>query len=314
MRCAQGCAATISEADIASRDRVIVFGGFGQVGEALVAAAADAGHDPEGVVQLGRGDVDITDATRVEELLQDERARAAVNCAVFQPVDRCETETDQAFRVNSMAAGALAHACKRASTRLVHLSTDYVFGGPRRVPYRESDLPAPQSVYAASKLAGEHLVLAASQMHTVVRTSAVYGNARQGHGTPPFIERMLERARQEAETRVVNDQVVSPTYALDLASAIWGLLGCGACGLFHVANQGQATWFEVAEIAFEAVGARRHLGPTTAVEFGAPAKRPDYSALDNAALRQLGLHDLPHWREAMGRYFAANHPDLTPPL
>ncbi len=291
-----------------------MFGGFGQVGEALAATAADAGHDPGTVVQLGRGDADITDAARVEELLQDQRARAAVNCAVFQPVDLCETEPAQAFRVNATAAGTLALACKRAATRLVHLSTDYVFGGVRRVPFRESDLPAPQSVYAASKLAGEHLVLAASEMHMVVRTSAVYGRARQGHGTPPFIERMLERARQGAETRVVNDQVVSPTYAIDLAAAIWELLGCGACGLFHVANTGQATWFEIAEIVFNAVGARRHLGPTTAAEFGAPAKRSDYTALDNAALRELGLHDLPHWRDAMSRYFAANHPDLTPSL
>ena len=300
--------------DIASPDRVLVFGGYGQVGEALATTAEVAGRDPAHIVQLGRGDADITDEKRVEDLLQEHRAGAAINCAVFQPVDLCETEPAQAFRVNAVAAGMLARSCKRAATRLVHLSTDYVFGGPRRVPFRETDLPAPQNVYAASKLAGEHLVLAASEMHTVVRTSAVYGRARSGHGTPPFIERMLERARQGAETRVVNDQVVSPTYALDLASAIWGLLDCGACGLFHVANKGQATWFEIAEIAFEAVGARRWLGPTTATEFGAPAKRSDYTALDNAALRDLGLPDLPHWRHAMGRYFAANHPDLKSSL
>lgn len=265
-------------------------------------------------MQLARGDADVTDEIRVEELLEEHGARAVINCAVFQPVDLCETEPAEAFRVNTVAAGMLARACKRASTRLVHLSTDYVFGGPRRVPFREIDLPAPQNIYAVSKLAGEHLVLAASEMHMVIRTSAVYGKARPGHGTPPFIERMLERARQAADTRVVNDQVVSPTYAIDLAVAIWGLLGCGACGLFHVANKGQATWFEVAEIAFQAVGARRCLGPTTAAEFGAPAKRSDYTALDNAALRDLGLPDLPHWRDAMGRYFAAYHPDLKPSL
>lgn len=265
-------------------------------------------------MQLGRGDADVTDELRVEGLLQEHHPRAVINCAVFQPVDLCETEPAEAFRVNAVAAGMLARVCRRAATRLVHLSTDYVFGGPRRVPFRETDLPAPQNIYAASKLAGEHLVLAASEMHTVVRTSAVYGKARPGHGSAPFIERMLERARQASETRVVSDQVVSPTYTIDLAAAIWGLLDCGACGLFHVANKGQASWFEIAEIAFQAAGARRSLRPTTAAEFGAPAKRSDYTALDNAALRDLGLSDLPHWRDAMGRYFAANHPDLEPSL
>ncbi len=272
--------------------------------------AEAAGHDPAAIVQLGRDDVDVTDEVSVEESVQDHAARTVINCAVFQPVDLCETNPAEAFRVNATAAGVLARACKRSATRMVHLSTDYVFGGPRRVPFRETDLPAPQSVYAASKLAGEHLVLAASEMHSVVRTSAVYGTARPGHGTSPFIERMLERARQGAETRVVNDQVVSPTYTHDLAAAIWSLLACGACGLFHVANKGQATWFEVAEVAFTAVGARRCLRPTTASDFGAPAKRSAYTALDNAALRDLGLSELPHWRDALGRYFAANHPDL----
>ena len=299
---------------IASAGRVLVFGGYGQVGEALAATAEAGGHDPASIVQLGRGEADITDEIRVEELLQDHAARAAINCAVFQPVDLCETEPTEAFLVNATAAGILARACKRSATRLVHLSTDYVFGGPRRVPFRETDLPAPQSVYAVSKLAGEHLVLAASETHTVVRTSAVYGRARPGHGTLPFIERMLDRARRGLETRVVNDQVVSPTYAVDLALTIWKLLACGASGLFHVANKGQATWFELAEIAFDAVGARRHLGPTTASDFAAPAKRSDYTVLDNAALRDLGLPDLPHWRDAMGRYFAANHPDLKSSL
>lgn len=287
-----------------------MFGGFGQVGEALVATALAADRDPASVVQLGRAQADITDPEQVAEVLSRHDASAAINCAVFQPVDLCETEPAAAFAVNATAAGDLAQECRRAGVRLVHLSTDYVFGGPLRRPFREDDLPAPQSVYAASKLAGEHLILAASEMHMVVRTSGVYGKARAGHGTTPFIERMLERATAGLETSVVTDQIISPTNAEDLATAIWALLGCGGTGLFHAANRGAASWFQVAAVAFEAAGARHLLRPTTAAEYGAPAKRAPYTALDNVRLRELARADLPQWRDGLGRYFAAHHPDL----
>ncbi len=291
---------------------VLVFGGLGQVGEAIVATATECGHEPESIVQLGRADVDITDSAAVAAALEQHEPRVAINCAVFQPVDLCESEPEAAFRVNAQAAGGLAQACRRAAARLVHISTDYVFGGARRKPYNEDHLPAPLSIYATSKLAGEHLVLAASPTHMVVRTSGVYGTAREGHGTMPFIERMLERALAKMGTQVVTDQVISPTNAEDLARGIWGLLGCGGTGVFHVANRGELSWFQVAEFVFEKAGTRRFLAPTTVAEYGAPAPRPAYTALDNKRLRRLGLPDLPPTREALQRYFATRHPDLKP--
>lgn len=287
------------------RAEVLIFGGFGQVGEALRVTSAAAGRDPERVIQLGRRDADVTDADAVAAVLQQHQPVAAVNCAVFQPVDLCETESEAAFLVNAVGAGRLAQACRRAGTRLVHVSTDYVFGGSSRIPRTERDCPAPQNVYAASKLAGEHLVLSASEMHMVVRTSAVYGKAREGHGTAPFVERMLQRALAGQETRVVTDQVVSPTWAEDLARAIWGLLDCGGSGVFHVGGSGEGTWFDVAAAAFKATGARPLLKPTTAAEFGAAAKRAPYTALDNRRLRELGLPDLPPWQESLDRYLRA---------
>jgi dTDP-4-dehydrorhamnose reductase len=292
---------------------VLIFGGLGQVGEALVATAADAGRDPDTVLQLGRADVDIADPDAVAAVLVEHRPVAAINCAVFQPVDLCESEPAAAFAVNAIAVGALAQACRRCGTRLVHLSTDYVFGGGRRKPYSEEHLPAPRSVYGASKLAGEHLVLAASPTHMVVRTSAVYGTAREGHGTPPFIERMFERALAEMGTQVVTDQVVSPTYANDLAVGIWALLGCGGTGIFHVANRGEMSWFQLAEFVFDRAGTRRFLAPTTAAEYGAAAPRADYSALDNRRLRELGLTDLAPTRDALERYFAARDSGVSAP-
>jgi dTDP-4-dehydrorhamnose reductase len=292
------------------RAEALIFGGYGQVGEALLSTAQSAGRDSERLVPLGRADADITDVEAVSAVLERYRPAAAINCAVFQPVDLCESEPETAFAVNAVAVGWLAQACRRAGVRLVHLSTDYVFGGPLRIPRTEQDTPEPQNVYAASKLAGEHLVLAASETHMVVRTSAVYGRAREGHGTAPFVERMLGRALAGEETRVVTDQIISPTWAEDLARAVWGLLDCGGSGVFHAAGSGEGTWFDIAAAAFKAAGARKLLRPTTAAEFGAPAKRAPYTALDNARLRQLGLPDLPPWRQSLDRYLRTTYPDL----
>jgi dTDP-4-dehydrorhamnose reductase len=289
---------------------VLIFGGLGQVGEALVATAAEFGREAETVLQLGRADADITDPEAVAAVLAEHKPIVAINCAVFQPVDLCESEPGAAFAVNATAAGELAQACRRAGTRLVHLSTDYVFGGVLRKPRTEEDIPAPPSIYAVSKLAGEHLVLAASPTHMVVRTSGVYGTAREGHGTAPFIERMLERAQAKMGTQVVTDQVISPTFAEDLARAIWDLLRCGGTGVFHAANRGEMSWFELAEYVFDKVGTRRFLAPTTAAEHGAPAPRSAYTALDNRRLRRLVGTDMPPIRDALERYFAARHGEL----
>lgn len=294
----------------ASGAEAIVFGGLGQVGEALAATAAAAGRDPDRVVQLGRGDADVTDPDAVAAALERHRPPVAINCAVFQPVDRCETEAEAAFAINAVAAGRLAQACRRASVRLVHVSTDYVFSGPLRRPFRESDAPAPPSMYAASKLAGEHLVLAASETHMVVRTSAVYGRSRAGHGSTCFVERMLERARARMPTKVVTDQTVSPTSAVELARAVWGLIDCGGTGVFHAAGSGDATWFEIAKELFRAASAMDCLGPTTAAELGAPAPRAPYTALDNVRLRELALPELAPWREALHEHLRRWHPDL----
>ena len=295
---------------MSSAAEVLIIGGFGQVGEALVQTVEERGRDAQAVVQVGRAEADLRNESQVAGVLDRYRPRVVINCAVFQPVDLCESEPEQAFAVNATAAGALALACRASGARLVHISTDYVFGGGRRKPYCEEDLPAPRNIYGASKLAGEYLVLAASETHMVVRTSAVFGKAREGHGTTPFLERMLERARAGQATQVVADQFVSPTNAQDLARGLWGLIGCGGTGIFHVAGGGAASWFEVACVAFEAAGAREHLRPTTAAEYKAPAQRADYTALASARMRALGVPDLPGWRDGVARHLRRLDPEL----
>ena len=276
---------------------VLVFGGFGQVGQAVVRAGC--GRD---VIGLGRDDVDLTDEAAIVEALDQHQPAAVLNTVVFQPVDRCESEVAAAFAVNATAAGSLAAACARRGIRLIHLSTDYVFDGKQREPYTEGACPAPLSVYAASKLAGEHLVLTAHPGHCVVRTSSVYGKPQEAGGTLPFVARMLERARAGEATRVVADQVVSPTHADDLAMALLQLLDAEAAGILHAAGNTPASWYDLAERVFEFAGRTDLLGRTTSVEFGAQAPRPAYSALASNRLADFGIEPLPGWHQGVERY------------
>ena len=284
---------------------VLVFGGTGQVGQALARQTR-----PHPVVALGRSDVELTDAASIDSILDQHHPALAFNAAVFQPVDLCETELREAFAVNAAAAGSLAASCGRREVRLIHLSTDYVFDGSQRQRYTEDDCPRPLNVYGRSKVAGENLVLAADQRHCVVRTSSVYGPALPDRGTASFVPRMLQRAWNGEPTRVVDDQVVSPTYAEDLARGLWELADTDAAGLFHMAGRSEASWYDIAERVFAAVDRLDLLTPTTSAEFAAPARRPPYTALTTVRLPDLGIEPPAGIADGLERHLRSAHPEL----
>ena len=286
--------------------RVVVFGGMGQVGQAL--RRQDTDHR---AIPWGREQADLTDPGSLDAALDEHAPEVVINAAVFQPVDLCESEVRRAFAVNATGPGFLAAACKSRDIRLVHMSTDYVFDGAQRTPYCETDCPAPLNVYARSKLAGEHVVLTADPTHCVVRTSSVYGRLLPERGTATFVERMLQRARGGEATRVVDDQVVSPTYVEDLAAALWQLAGSEAAGLLHLAGGTPASWYDVAEEVFRFAGRPDLLARTSSAEYAAPAPRPPYTALRSARLTDLGIDPLPGWKDGLRRHFAAAHPELV---
>jgi len=283
----------------------LIFGGEGQVGQALARQARSGA-----AIGLGRGEADLTDADAVDAALDRHRPDLVLNAAVFQPVDLCETEVRQAFEVNAAGAGRLATACARRGIRMIHISTDYVFDGEQRTPYTEDDCPRPLNVYAASKLAGEILVLNAGSLHQVVRTSSVYGQALRGRGTRAFVERMLQRALDGEPTRVVADQFVSPTYAEDLAVGLWELTETDATGIVHMAGSSAASWYDVAKQVFATANRMDFLEPTTAAEFGAPAPRPEYTALTSIRLPDLGIDPLPGFEDGLERHLQSAHPKL----
>jgi dTDP-4-dehydrorhamnose reductase len=254
------------------------------------------------VTPLAHEDLDIRDAAAIRAMLARVRPRIVVNTAAFHNVPKCETQPADAYAVNAIAARDLALACAEAGARLVHVSTDYVFDGKKQAPYVETDCPNPLNVYAISKLAGDYAVLSAGDDHQVVRSSGLYGvrpcRAKGGN----FIDTMFRLAKEKPEVRVVQDEVLTPTFTADLAAQIRVLAVEGPPGLYHATNAGQCSWYEFARAIFDLGGLTTPLHPTSVKEFAAPVKRPFYSVLDNAALRAAGLDRMRPWREALADY------------
>ena len=285
---------------------VLIIGAEGQLGQDLCAVHADctlhrADLDGDGY------QLDISDADAVNRLIAGElRPDLVLNAAAAHNVPLCEQEPALAFAVNATGARNLAVACKAVGARLVHVSTDYVFGDGGTRPYVESDLPQPLSVYAASKLAGEHLIASVLDDHLIVRTAAIYGNAPcRAKGGRNFIGTMLHLAATRPEVKVVTDEITTPTYTLALARQIRLLAEKGEPGLYHATCQGDCSWFEFARAIFDESGTQVVLSPTTSVEFRSPVRRPAYSVLENRHAQAQGLDIMPPWRDALKDYLAS---------
>lgn len=275
----------------------LLIGANGQLGCEL--RQAFAGSD---IIPLTHGDFELADRAQVRDALCKYRPDLILNTAAYHRVDECEDYAERAFTVNALAVRDLAVAAKEIGAVLVHFSTDYVFDGGSRVPYREIDPPGPLSVYATSKLAGEYLVRATLPQHFVIRTCGLYGLTGSQSKGGNFVETMLRLAREGREIRVVGDQIVTPTNVKDLADKVRQLVAIGTYGLYHITNSGECSWYQFASAIFEIAGLHPRLLETTGAAFGAPARRPPYSVLDNANLRSLGLDDLRHWRDALADY------------
>ncbi len=274
-------------------------------GSSVVAPSGDVVAPFSEVVALTRADLDITDAHAIDEVVRRHRPDVLVNAAAATDVDGCEGDPDTARRVNAEAPGHLAEACARVGARMVHVSTDYVFGGsdPAERGYREDDPTDPISVYGRTKLDGEEPVRAASPDHLVVRTAWLSGTTG---GFVPTILRLAERHAADlghGPLRVVADQTGSPTIAGDLADALLGAVAAGATGTLHLANQGAATWHEVAMAVVAAAGLDVEVEAQPAAALERPAPRPAWSVLDTGRAARLGIVLRP-WQEAVAELVA----------
>ena len=281
--------------------RIAVTGAAGQLGRALVRLLG-----PRTAWAGGRFELDVTDAAAIAQLLDRVHPGVVINAAAFNDVDGAEAAPGPAMAVNAVAVGHLARACRERGAVLVHVSSDYVFDGAKREPYREDDCPRPLNTYGISKLAGCLLVGAAGGPHLIVRTSGVFGPGGNRVKGGSFVERIVARARAGQALRVVADQVFSPTYAPDLAAALIALVDRGARGLVHVTNCGSCSWHELATAALEMAGVRATVEAIGSRELGAPARRPPYSVLANERAHAAGLAPLRPWRDALAVFLRAN--------
>ncbi|MCX5757232.1 MAG: dTDP-4-dehydrorhamnose reductase [Candidatus Hydrogenedentes bacterium] len=282
--------------------RVLVTGAKGQLGTEVCAAYADVELFP---VDIDR--VDLRDAQAVRALIVDEvKPHLVVNTAAAHNMPECEKDPATAFAVNATAVRAMAMACQACGARLVHISSDYVFGSGATRPYVESDLPAPLNVYAASKLAGEHLLAAECRNHIILRTAALYGHAPcVAKGGKNFVQLMLHLAATRPEVRVVTDEITTPTYTRALAAQLRLVAEKGEPGLYHATCNGECSWHDFARAIFDETGTPANLLTASSKDFPSPVKRPDYSVLRNKHLQDQGLDIMPHWRDALRDYVRA---------
>ena len=274
--------------------RVLVLGGGGQVSNAVV-AAAPAQHQ---VVERTQAELDICDANAVARALADTGPDWVVNGAAYTAVDLAEDETSVAFAVNEAATGVLAGATAQAGSRLLHMSTDFVFDGTSNRAYLPTDQANPLSVYGVSKLGGERHVLDSPGAGIVLRTAWVYAAAGRN-----FVLTMLRLMREKEQVSVVCDQIGTPTWAASIAAAIWGLIEVGAPGgLYHWTDLGVASWYDFAVAIQDEALARGLLNravpitPIPSTAYPTRARRPAFSVLDTSATRALIHAPARHWR------------------
>jgi dTDP-4-dehydrorhamnose reductase len=277
--------------------RLLVTGGQGLLGRALTRRLALAGH---AVAAPGHAGLDVTSPAAVADALGELRPERVAHLAAWTDVDGCERDPGRARAVNDEGTRHVAEAAGRAGVPVLYVSTDYVFDGTRPGAYRETDEPAPLSVYGLTKLAGERHVLGFAPGSWVVRCQSVYGAGKKS-----FVDAVVARARAGEPLRVVTDQRVQPSWAEDLAPALAAVLLAAPPGVYHAANSGSCTWFECARAALEVAGLDVPVTAVVAAELGRPAPRPANSVFSTEKLAQATGVRLPSWRDALARYLSA---------
>lgn len=275
--------------------KIIVTGGAGQLGRAF---AALAGSFAGQLVILESHALDVTNLAQVHSIFHQVRPDAVIHAAAYTAVDAAEAAPEEAFRVNVIGTRNIAAACLQYDSKLVYLSSDYVFDGRQSRPYTEFDCPNPLNVYGRSKLEGEFIAARICPRLFIVRTSWLYGD---GHN---FVRTILKLAREREYLTVVNDQTGTPTYAADLAQGIMTLIETDGFGTYHLSNGGYCTWYDFAKEILRLADLPTVVQPVSTGAFAAAALRPRYSVLRNYMLELSGGDYFRCWQEALADYIA----------
>lgn len=275
-------------------ERVLVLGAKGMLGSELMRIRSSRFE----LIGFGHDELDVTAERETLQAVQDLRPGIVIHAAAYTSVDGCETDPDQAFRVNGQGTLHVALACRQTGARLVYMSTDYVFDGKALKPYREEDPVDPINVYGKSKLEGERHIQRFLDDFTIVRTQWLFGK-----GGKNFVTAILGLAREGRPLTIVQDQIGSPTYVVDLGQTIFRLLENGSHGVFHVANSSSCSWYDFSrEIVRIGEISDVEIIPVDGAFLGRPAPRPHYTVLNcEKVTRETGLI-MRSWQEALREF------------
>lgn len=282
--------------------RIVIIGAGGQLGSDLAEVLQQSREE---VVPLTRQDLDITDFRDVRDQLTHYAPNVILNCAVYHPVDECESNPANSFAVNVIAVRNLGFVANEIHAAMVHFSSDYVFDGQLGRPYAEADPTSPASVFGVSKVAGEQLLRQVLPSHYIIRTSGLYGLVGSRVKRGNFVETMLRLGAQNGRVRVVNDLRMAQTSTRNLAKQVLALIHTEHYGTYHASDHGDYSWYEFALKIFELSGMKVEVTPVSWRDMPAVAPRPPYSVLENRHLTSLGLDQMQTIDAALQSYLSA---------
>lgn len=275
-------------------DKILVIGAGGQLGQCLKVVAERRGITE--IVFPAEQDANILNATGLKDLLAKEQPVYVINCAAYTAVDKAEDEVDLAKAINETGAAHLAAACLANNSTLVHVSTDFVFEGNEVKLLKEADEAKPINVYGVTKLDGEKAVTSILPAHFIIRTSWLYSEYANN-----FVKTMLKLGAERDELNIIADQVGTPTYAIDLANAIFDIIASSstAYGIYHYSNEGVTSWFDFAAAIFNISETAVKVNPIPGSAYPTKATRPAFSVMDKSKIKDTFDIEIPYWRDSL---------------
>lgn len=273
---------------------ILVTGSNGQLGECFKSIVKD--YPQHTFFFTDKSNLDITNQDHPENFFQQNKIDWCINCAAYTAVDKAESDIENAKKINTIASENLAIITKKHNTKLIHVSTDFVFDGNHHKAYTEEDKTNPISVYGQTKLDGENAIVNTNSKHFIIRTSWLYSEFGNN-----FLKTMLRLAESRDEISVVSDQIGTPTYAKDLADFIIEIINqdSNAFGIYHYSNEGTASWYDFAKAIFEIKGVSIKVNPIETVDYPTPAKRPHFSVLNKTKIKKVFDKPISHWKDSL---------------
>ncbi|MFQ5823391.1 MAG: dTDP-4-dehydrorhamnose reductase [bacterium] len=275
--------------------KVAVIGANGQLGTEI----CEIFSQKYLVISLTHQDFEISDIDNVKNTLERVKPQVVINTAAYHQVSKCEENPILSFKINGLGALNLSKVSNDLDFKLVHFSTDYVFDGLKKSPYIEDDKPNPLNIYGLTKLNGEHLIMNNCNNYFIIRVSGIYGKVPCRAKGGNFITTMIKASRERPEVTVVNDEILTPTSAVEISKNTYSLIQTDAFGLYHMTCQGGCSWYEFAKVIFETLKLEATLQPCSVSDFPMTVKRPIYSVLENHNLKAIKMDQMIFWKDAL---------------